>query len=221
MKNLVFSIAAACIICTSCSKQEESRPCVQHYIPTYVKGEYVLSPLYANKGISLSLNNVKLLSSPDKYPGIKAEEYLSIAERNGDMSYNRPADYDWDFRMAYADNFRSLHLTSDTDWDETHPAGTPLDDLIRIEASSYAAYILNGYQGDEKNIIAKRLDQIAPDELQVVHFHGFYTNPDFYFLTDPVTHGPHTLTLTITTTDGKVHTPTVTCIPKPYDPETE
>ena len=32
---------------------------------------------------------------------------------------------------------------------------------------------------------------------------------------------PHTLTLTITTTDGKVHTPTVTCIPKPYDPETE
>ena len=65
MKNLVFSIAAACIICTSCSKQEESRPCVQHYIPTYVKGEYVLSPLYANKGISLSLNNVKLLSSPD------------------------------------------------------------------------------------------------------------------------------------------------------------
>lgn len=214
MKKAIVSLLTAIVFCLSCSDKQEDRHWVQHYIATYATGAYILTPLFDNRGISLTLRDVKFISSPDKYPGIRAERYLEIAERNGDMSYNRFADYDWAFRSAYADNFASLHLTSDKDWDEAHPAGTPLDDLIWIKAACYDQYIRNGYTGEGSNYIEKLLHRLGSDELRVVD--EFYTNPDFYFLSVPITDQEHTLTLTITTTDGTIHTPTITIRPREY-----
>lgn len=218
MKNTIFYVLTAVLFCSSCSDKQENGHWVQHYIATYATGEYKLMALRENKGIALSLDNIKFISSPDKYPGIRADRYLEIAERNGDMSYNRFADYAWEFRIAYADNFASMHLTSDKDWDRTHPAGSSLDDLIWVNAACYDQYIRNGYTGDEIHYIDKPLDNLGSNELSVVCDRGTYRNPDFYFLSVPLTDEEHTLTLTITTTEGAVHRPTITLRPKLYIP---
>ena len=216
MKKAIVSLLTAIVFCLSCSDKQEDRHWVQHFIPTYLTGTYYLTALSDNQRIALSICDVRYISSPDKYPGIRAERYLEIAERNGDMSYNRFADYDWAFRSAYADNFASLHLTSDKDWDEAHPAGTPLDDLIWVKAGCYGPYIQRGYTGEGIHFIDKRLDRIATDEFCVVTDLGVYRNPDFCFLSVPDKDELHTLTLTITTTDGTIHTPTITIRPREY-----
>ena len=61
------------------------------------------------------------------------------------------------------------------------------------------------------------MDQLEPSDLEVISDRSLSLN----ILSYPTVEREHTLTLTITTTAGKVHMPTVTCIPKPYDPETE
>lgn len=217
MKKTIVHVLALLFICSSCSSDKhEDGHWVQHYIATYTAGEYILLPLHEHKGFALSLDNTKFISSPDKYPGIRADRYLEIAERNGDMSYNRFADYAWEFRTAYADNFASMHLTSDKEWDQAHPAGSSLDDLVWMNAACYDQYIRNGYTGEGCNYIKKLLHQLSPDELRVVD--EFNLNPRFYFLSVPLTDEEHTLTLTITTTEGAVHRPTITLRPKLYIP---
>lgn len=130
-------------------------------------------------------------------------------------------------RKVFADNFLSVHLTSDRDWDDGHPAGTYLDDLVLWDVSTYSEFIRSGYQDYTDTYTAEdgvlfydvALSDVQPRHLEMMSDRvGVFTSPGIRFLSAPAVDGPHTLTLTITTTDGKVHTPSVTCIPKPYEP---
>ena len=60
-------------------------------------------------------------------------KYLEIAKRNGDeigaYEGGTPPGLYFGDQIALADNFTSMHITSDADWDEEHPAGEPLDNL--------------------------------------------------------------------------------------------
>lgn len=74
------------------------------------------------------------------------ERYLELAHRNGDTCFYHPTYSLWYMdRGAWADNFRSLSIVSDADWDDNHPAGTPLDDLFEVSFAVYGPYIRNGY----------------------------------------------------------------------------
>ncbi len=220
------------LLCTgfflSCNKEQDNTLPIQHFIPYYLEGTYTLDALEDRTGMVLSIGEegLKRVPSPDiQTAGDQARErYLQIAERNGDMTYNRPAYYEWPNRYALADNFQSLSVTSDKNWDADHPAGTPLDDIMEFCAWSYAQFIHSQYYGNEYNSVRGRLDQLNADQMQILDYELYIYLPDLpkiRCLRAPSTEEPHTLTLTITTTAGKVHTPTVTCIPKPYDPETE
>lgn len=54
-------------------------------------------------------------------------KYLEIAKRNGDeigaYEGGTPPGLYFGDQIALADNFTSMHITSDADWDEEHPAG--------------------------------------------------------------------------------------------------
>lgn len=67
-------------------------------------------------------------------------KYLEIAKRNGDeigaYEGGTPPGLYFGDQIALADNFTSMHITSDADWDEEHPAGKPLDDLFRVSVRS-------------------------------------------------------------------------------------
>lgn len=52
-------------------------------------------------------------------------KYLEIAKRNGDeigaYEGGTPPGLYFGDQIALADNFTSMHITSDADWDEEHP----------------------------------------------------------------------------------------------------
>ncbi len=56
-------------------------------------------------------------------------KYLEIAKRNGDeigaYEGGTPPGLYFGDQIALADNFTLMHITSDADWDEEHPAGKP------------------------------------------------------------------------------------------------
>lgn len=97
-------------------------------------------------------------------------KYLEIAKRNGDeigaYEGGTPPGLYFGDQIALADNFTSMHITSDADWDEEHPAGKPLDDLFRVSVRSWK-------QRDEYGaplLCRERMDRIGPEHLQMIPF---------------------------------------------------
>ena len=138
-------------------------------------------------------------------------KYLEIAKRNGDeigaYEGGTPPGLYFGDQIALADNFTSMHITSDADWDEEHPAGKPLDDLFRVSVRSWK-------QRDEYGaplLCRERMDRIGPEHLQMIPFNP--KNPwdgrknlrpiEIEPLAEPASEQHHRLTLTMTTTDRR------------------
>ena len=64
-------------------------------------------------------------------------------------------------------------MTSNKAWDEAHPAGTLLNDLIELSVLSYADHIDNGYQG-EIGWEAKKLSEMTTEDFRLI-------SPEFSF----------------------------------------
>lgn len=111
-----------------------------------------------------------------------------------------------------------MHITSDADWDEEHPAGKPLDDLFRVSVRSWK-------QRDEYGaplLCRERMDRIGPEHLQMIPFNP--KNPwdgrknlrpiEIEPLAEPASEQHHRLTLTMTTTDGRTKSASIDYPPK-------
>lgn len=236
MKRNIFFLAILSFLLFSCKNEEERAPhphFVQYFIGEYRGGTYRMFALEDKKsgnvtGIGIGLENVVLYQTPEWDCSQNTEEFVKIAARNGDGGYNDWVSPDsYVMRKVFADNFLSVHLTSDRDWDDGHPAGTCLDNLVLWGVSTYSEFIRSGYQDYTDTYTAEDgvlfygvvLSDVQPRHLEMISDeNGSFTSPRIWFLSAPAVEGPHTLTLTITTTEGKVQTPSVTCIPKPFEP---
>lgn len=72
-----------------------------------------------------------------------AAKYDSLSKAHNDLDYNRRT-----LTMVMACLYRrttGIHVVSDTDYDEEHPAGTYLDDIMRIHFKSAEDYLATGY----------------------------------------------------------------------------
>lgn len=151
--------------------------------------------------------------SPESDP----QEFERLAIRNGDVGYNRWLEF-WEYPSAFADNFQTMHITSNADWDEEHPAGKPLDDLFRVSVRSWK-------QRDEYGaplLCRERMDRIGPEHLQMIPFNP--KNPwdgrknlrpiEIEPLAEPASEQHHRLTLTMTTTDGRTKSTSIDYPPK-------
>ena len=111
-----------------------------------------------------------------------------------------------------------MHITSDADWDEEHPAGKPLDDLFRVSVRSWK-------QRDEYGaplLCRERMDRIGPEHLQMIPFNP--KNPwngrknlrpiEIEPLAEPASERHHRLTLTMTTADGRTKSASIDYPPK-------
>lgn len=221
MKKTLCIVLLLVIATTGCEKEEPGfYP--KHLIRSYSEGEYEL--IYHDLYMEVKLKGAgrRDYDSPDAVQPAD-ERYLELARRNGDTCFYQLTYPLWYMnRGALADNFRSLSIVSNADWDEAHPAGTPLDDLFEVGLAVYGPFIRNGYTYVEEPSyglscyvgVRKRMDQLEPPDMEASVNDG----PALYILSYPTLAREHTLTLTITTTEGKVQTPSVTCIPKPYEP---
>ena len=228
-KSLLWAILPILAIwSTSCDDKvdgEQSPRYYEYFIGRYQSMDLALDVSYNmdDEGawaISLTPGeNPVWFTSPDfKYPSF-VEQFRKIAARNGDTDFKREdLPLFWNERTALSDNIVSIHITSDADWDETHPAGTPLDDLFKAYIDSYTEYIRNGYAyvgetgPDEgysgERIIQKPLSEITADELAIIQ-----PDPDFVVLSAPTLAKQHTLTFTLTNSENKTYTlttPTIT-----------
>lgn len=226
-----------------CSEKEEpiGRPVIgpTYLIARYVEGDMKLDYIprtAATDGKSNTLYidwaDTEEYYNPDmeKYnlgrqefwtPENKAK-YLEIAKRNGDeigaYEGGTPPGLYFGDQIALADNFTSMHITSDADWDEEHPAGKPLDDLFRVSVRSWK-------QRDEYGaplLCRERMDRIGPEHLQMIPFNP--KNPwdgrknlrpiEIEPLAEPASEQHHRLTLTMTTTDGRTKSTSIDYPPK-------
>lgn len=80
--------------------------------------------------------------------------FNAYCSRHNDTSFNKDCLF---FENAHPDelvyctnkyvgfDIESIIVTSDSDFDDTHPSGTPLNDIIRFEGLSIMPYISSGY----------------------------------------------------------------------------
>lgn len=82
----------------------------------------------------------------DQYPN-KAE-YDALCQKHVDMSFNRTVIYtsaDYPFPMYGANDWVTVDLVSDADFDAKHPAGTSLGDIVTYHSMSPMRWIRSGY----------------------------------------------------------------------------
>lgn len=200
----------------------------ENYINRYYDGGVALKMLeehhYGNREPMILQTGFVIAPSggleygPWYFDSYAKEQFLKIAERNGDTSFNRKVFNGERLGEAFADNFRELHIVSDADWDEEHPAGKPLDDLFRVSVRSWK-------QRDEYGaplLCRERMDRIGPEHLQMIPFNP--KNPwngrknlrpiEIEPLAEPASERHHRLTLTMTTADGRTKSASIDYPPK-------
>lgn len=134
--------------------------------------------------------------------------YDSLCVAHNDMTYPERTELmenriDDAFRMCYLPNMSAIKVVSDKDFDEGHPAGTPLNEYITIIYTSALKYIDAGYPkyGDNPVEVSKPLSSIQESDLMLLT--GFTNLGELYFTKKPTKLGLHTLTITLTSKDGK------------------
>ena len=95
-------------------------------------------------------------------------------------------DTDCSTPSALIDEIVSIVITSDVDWDETHPSGTSLNDIVRVAFASHYPYIQSGY--DSKYCVYNGTDKFYSEIKPIVELEDndlvlLDTNSslDFYF----------------------------------------
>lgn len=230
MKRNIFLFAILSFLLFSCKKEEEiglRGHFIQYFIGEYHGGMYRLFAVGNEEAgrvseIGIALENVVCYQTPEWDRSQNTEEFLKIADRNGDGAFNDWVSVDsYVMRMVFADNFLSVHLTSDRDWDDEHPAGTYLDDLVVWNVQTYSEFIRSGYKIQSALygllLYDVKLSDVQPQHLEMISDEiGIYSSPRIRFLSAPNNDEIHTLTLTITTTEGEVHKPTIAIRPQTY-----
>ena len=164
---------------------------------TYYKSNY-----YYSEEIQILLNKNQSKDNLDTFN--------KLAEKNNDIGYNYTASYfpGDDFRTTLTKGFTDINITSDRDYDESHPAGTSLNDIFRIAAYSYAKF-LNGSDQiatdpDDKTLGAmfKLCSRLEHDDLLLI-------GSNIRIEPTHTSNVKHNITVTLTDEEGEVHSATV------------
>jgi hypothetical protein len=168
--------------------------------------------------------------------GRKKAIYDSLCVLHKDISYNKKRDFiavpDWG--LIYKGDIVSIDVVSNADFDAQHPAGSSLNDIVRVISVSPYPYIVSGYKKtydwehnlpeifqceerlrEQKNThecsvyhpVDKRLSELTSSDLILVALErGIF----LIFEKQPDLSKEHNLTVTIKVSDGKVSRPTIT-----------
>ena len=124
--------------------------------------------------------------------------FNSIAKRIRDKNWNK-----YHFNgpvIALGKIITSVSVISDANFDADHPVGTSLNDLVDFHGSTAYHFIQNGYKGNEREYINKKISDLTENDLP------FLINWDLSieFTKLPDVQMNHKITVTITFEDGVV-----------------
>lgn len=139
MKRLLFLFISLFAL-SSCNKEQPETGML--YTPYLISNYLLLEEITCTP--SELYNNEAYLS----YYGENCGDKLSyFSKLYNDTSYNNfilPGS-----QQALAYPLDKITLSCNSDYDDKHPAGTPLDDIVKLKFTSYLDYIENGYQYPE------------------------------------------------------------------------
>lgn len=184
---------------------------------THVYSDSYIMYYAIHEGISLRPDGAQLARQYGVYVGFKGlAKFVSydskgedkiifdeLCKKHNDLSYCREVAF---FNGAGGEraiypNYTSVTITSNSNYDEEHPAGTPLNDIMGCEYESSYLYIIGGY-ADESLLGTKikPLLEVTPEDLML---RGRLV---FFFTKKPDTLGPQDITVSVTTDDDRTFT---------------
>lgn len=119
-----------------------------------------------------------------------------------DCCYSFDGNYGFDHRSTTAD-INSIVVTSNEDWDSSHPAETPLNDLIIFTGYTPVPFIRSGYNSSiaECSKISKPLHKMLPKDYELVLYKK--RNISLKFISPPDEPKSHHITVHISMDDGR------------------
>lgn len=176
------------------------------YIMEYVEGRWSLDGHHPPRDNDLNLGwdhetygALTSYLSPD-ITGKESAKFTEIAHRNGDISYNQSELWPIHaLRACPAENFSRLIVKGfGADWDNEHPKGSGISDLVTVKIYSCADFIRNGYTGEEFRWIEKKAALLTEADLTL-----FSGGLHLHFEVLPPMEKPYVIEATLVTTDGK------------------
>lgn len=158
--------------------------------------------------------------------GIGSSYFYELAERHGDLYYPyevwkeeqqkkqepaltgpRPIADLPSYTYYIVPDLNAVTITADTDWGETHPAGTSLNELFTVSGFTHAYdFIRNGYKSDDSSQIQEKpLSEIKTGNLWCLQSGDFYSIPYSILTFQPTTQALPSnsrFTLILTTYEG-------------------
>ena len=130
--------------------------------------------------------------------------FHNLSVKNNDVSY--PYKYTNKIPNQYFyQNFTSLEIVSDQDYDESHRAGESLLDIAYYLAVSCNEYVKNGYPYDRswapRNAWRMRADSVSADNMKMLFYTTRYIM-EIHFPTPPTLSKVHNFTITLVADDG-------------------
>ena len=110
----------------------------------------------------------------------KPELYDELCQKYGDMTYNREEFVVYGSVPSFlAYSPVSIEIVSDSDFDEAHPAGTSLADLVTYDGISSKPFVDSGYQmyeweNDDKFYYAGNIGQHRDDKTDLRPYYPIY-----------------------------------------------
>ena len=216
--GVLLSIVTLCVACEK-SEKDGLGGFHKNFVELYVDGQIMLTEFQNEcSGDAHRLSKKQIagfvicIPSPKMYffYGPDIEKFNRWAARNNDIDFNQVlANGALPMVATFADNFSKMVVTSNADWDEEHPAGTLLDDILWAEFWSYADYIRSGYETGGGNNVKMLVEGLKADDMQMIRDYVI-----IYFTKTPTIDPIHTLTVEWTTVEGEVKTASLTCRPQ-------
>ncbi len=231
-RTFILSVLIASIL-TSCGKDRmnwQNTRTFDSYVSRYydAKGlilEYDSCTLYSNYPFIISPENLGDCYYYNKYNQGKQEmeKFDSLCEANKDLDFDHKLTFlnspEWGH--CYADNFSKVEVRSSKDFDADHPAGTLLNDIIKVEYHSLQPFVESGYDYPcddilsclpDANVYTKLASELLQDDLHMISLpamgsgHRLSDYLRFSFTKKPEPQQNQTISVKLITTTGEALT---------------
>lgn len=215
----------------SCDKFEHHMSIA--YVPEYYQME-AIEVVQSNNHIVIYANGLSDYASiTDEDPST----FNALAEKHNDTSYNKRITYLETILQdmnpcCLKDDFTTIHITSNADFDESHPAGSLLDDIVIFHSSTPYPYIQSGYTSiyqwgiasnmlpalestyqrnifscmEEAHYVRKKVSELVPSDLTLLG--DKWTEACLgiiEFIAEPTLHRHHTMNIKMVTDEGHIY----------------
>lgn len=140
---------------------------LETYTQTFMKFDSFRATLsYDGRTLELSPRGmVGYYSFDDK--GEELKEFKRLCEFYGDTHYNRVVNVTHNKLSVMYPDLVSMDVICARDYDERHPAGSSLKDVVRLKFRSAFAYVSSGYSGSEPIGNSVLLKDVKPEQLRM------------------------------------------------------